>query len=110
MSPAVVPAPMGARVSASSEIVHLCPFKDEADTGRVTVEWETRGGTFELHSLAEYFGTFEDKKLSHEQLATQIMNDLAAPTVAGVRVEVRFVTAGMVVEVVRALPSEPVRR
>lgn len=109
MSLELVPAPHGAKVSASGEVTHLCPFKDEVDKGRAHVSWVTSGATYELHSLAEYLGTFADQSISHEQLATKIMNDLNRDGVSGVWVEVRFITAGLIVEVVRAVHGEPVR-
>lgn len=103
----LVPAPAGARVSASGDITHLCPFKDEVDRGRVKVSWATVDRTVELHSLAAYFSTFAEEAVSHEQLVTRIAYDLRALGLLEVHAELRFITAGLVVEVTRALPGEP---
>ena len=108
-APELVAAPVGAKVTASGDMNHLCPFKDEVDKGRATVSWTTNGATYELHSLAEYFGSFAEEKISHEQLATRVMNELNQPGVSELRVEVRYVTAGLIVEVVRAVHGEPLR-
>lgn len=90
-------------VTARAQIKHLCPFKDEVDTGTATITWTCAGWTIELHSLAEYLASFANQAISHECLAASITADLQAlgDLIAVQSVTARFTTAGIDVEVRR---------
>ena len=98
--PAVVPSSYGHAVTVTAPIRHLCPFVDEVDEGHLTVAWVTSGATVEAHSLASYLAAWASIRISHEDLVGLIAQDLS--TLAGidvVKVEARFVTAGMTFDV-----------
>src|SRR5687768_16525232 len=73
----VVAAPAGAVVSATGDVSHLCPYKDEEDEGTVTVRWRTITSTIELHSLRVYLDLFDEALVSHETLADQFTEDIS---------------------------------
>lgn len=100
MNPKLVPADAAATVTATSQIRHLCRFKNEVDDGTVTVVWTCDGATIELHSLAEYFASFAEVLTSHEELVARIGEDLDAlgDDIIVRSVTVRFTTAGIDVE------------
>lgn len=95
------------RVTATGPIAHLCPYADEVDEGRITITWITDPRTIELHSLASYLARFKAERLSHEELVALIADDLAGLGLH-VAVTAQFHTAGLDVEVSRAVPGEPV--
>ena len=85
----------GVSVTASTYFRHLCPHKDEADEGRVTVSWMVADKTIELHSLAAYFRGWASVKISNENLTTAICDDLAKAGVYEITVKTTWQTAGM---------------
>lgn len=96
----VVEAPPGAVVTASGELVHQCPYRDERDDGTIAVRWRTVSHTIELHSLATYLDAYEECSLSHEDLTDRITKDLSA--LGGIEllgVATSFETAGLGVQV-----------
>lgn len=64
-------------VTAWGDLSHLCPYRDETDNGRVRVVWQTEGQTIELHSLADYFASYADSRMSHEEITDRIRHDLS---------------------------------
>ena len=91
-----VPCDADVTMTAAGDLMHLCPFVDEVDRGRITITWQTFGQTFELHALADYLRGFKDSAISHEQITDRIRHDLA--TVDGlalVSVGTTWETAGM---------------
>jgi NADPH-dependent 7-cyano-7-deazaguanine reductase QueF len=88
----------GVTVTATFPLRHLCPFKDEADEGRISIKWAVSKETFELHSLAEYLAEFADLKISHEELTTRIFRELGSMVVG---IETTWSTAGAEVVVTR---------
>ena len=86
----------GLTMSATSPIRHLCPFKDEADDGTITVAWRTLNGTLELHSLRAYFRSFAAAEISHESITDTIYRELQRiPSVRVLDVSTTWDTAGM---------------
>lgn len=106
----LVPADSQATVTAGGLVSHLCPFVDEADHGTVTITWRCNTSTVELHSLAAYLGGFTDRRIGHEDLVEEVFQHLrdAAPGVSVRSVTARFTTAGLGVEVSRAVPDHTV--
>lgn len=96
-------------VTVTGPLHHLCPYKDEADNGTVTIVWRSESTTFELHSLATFLGYWRSKRISHEELADEIfeqLRHLSAKCAPNVRsVTACFTTAGMTVEVSRGAVS-----
>lgn len=96
-------------VSVSGPIQHLCPYKDETDNGVVTIVWRSESTTFEMHSLSEFLAFWRNKRISHEELADEIFEQLqhlnadGGPNVRSVTA--RFTTAGLGVEVSRGAVS-----
>lgn len=91
-------------VHASMTMEHLCPVKDEIDTGEVTIQWTTNGKTIELHSLAAWLDSFIDVRVTHEDLTDEIASTilgLASGAVVKVSVSFSTTTAGMGVVVLR---------
>lgn len=84
-------------VSATAQVRHWCPHKDEYDDGTVTAAWEVNGQTLELHSLAEYFRGWSDVTISHEAITAAIAEDLSKTGLRGVTVKGMWRTAGMIV-------------
>lgn len=83
-------------VSVTADLRHLCPHIDEVDNGTVTIAWRVNGGTYELHSLAEYLREFKDSRISHEQITDRIRHDLSVVDgIELVSVETTWDTAGM---------------
>jgi NADPH-dependent 7-cyano-7-deazaguanine reductase QueF len=79
-------------------MAHLCPIKDELDEGYVTVSWTCSGRTLELHSLAQWLGSFTGVRITHEDLVGHIATTLTDAADGGVvSIEVSFAgrTAGM---------------
>jgi NADPH-dependent 7-cyano-7-deazaguanine reductase QueF len=98
-------------VALNAPIRHLCPFKDEVDSGTITITWTCAGFTIELHSLASYLAQFSDSAISHEDLVEFIALDMDAlgNGIAATSVTARFTTAGLGVEVSRgAVPVHAV--
>jgi NADPH-dependent 7-cyano-7-deazaguanine reductase QueF len=96
----VVAAPAGAVVTATGEVSHLCPYKDEEDEGTVTIRWRTITSTIELHSLRTYIDLFDEALVSHELLADQFTEDISR--LGGIElldITLRFPTAGFEVTV-----------
>lgn len=95
-----VPCDNYVTVTTTSNLRHLCPFKDEIDNGEVTITWRPDGETFELHALAAYLRGYEQSPVSHEAITDRIQLDLSTtPGVTGVRVETTWLTAGFRVQV-----------
>lgn len=95
-------------VTATYPLQHLCPYRDEVDSGTVEITWRTHGATFELHDLGAFLATFAGKEFSHEQLTAflaALLHDRDGLTV--VEVLTRWTTAGAEV-VCRAVPRESV--
>jgi NADPH-dependent 7-cyano-7-deazaguanine reductase QueF len=100
MKPTVVPEPARVRVTVAAGITHLCPHKDETDTGRVVISWRCDGGTVELHSLRAWLDGYSTRRDSHETITGVIAAVLAAlDGIADVQVIGRFHTAGLEVTV-----------
>jgi NADPH-dependent 7-cyano-7-deazaguanine reductase QueF len=90
----------GVRMTITSPIIHLCPFKDEVDTGSITVSWETHHGTIELHSLRAFFDSYAESEISHEGLTDTIRRELnRIPSIKALSVATSWNTAGMSVAV-----------
>lgn len=110
-----VPCDNYVTVSAVGPIGHLCPYKDETDSGRIEITWTVNGQTFELHALADYLAGWAAARLSHEQVTDRIQHDLSATEgVTDVRVRTTWNTAGLTVDVATggesdSLPGKPVR-
>ncbi len=85
----------GVEMTAWFKLAHLCPFKDEVDRGEVKIEWVTGEGTIELHSLAEWLGSWATVRVSHEQLTRGIVDSLSAlDGITVTRVTSHWVTGG----------------
>lgn len=99
----LVPAAAKVTASATAQVDHLCPFKDETDEGSVTIIWDCAGDTVELHSLSLFLAAFAFEKISHEDLVGEIFArfEALAPRVVIRSVTARFTTAGIDVEVRR---------
>lgn len=83
-------------MKATGPLTHRCPFVKEVDNGTITITWETRGATLELHALRRYLDTFQCVEISHEDLTERIRADLAElPGIINLRVETTWETAGM---------------
>lgn len=99
-------------VTVTGPLHHLCPYKDEADSGTVTIAWRSANTTFEMHSLAAFLNYWRSKRISHEELVDEIfeqLQHLAADDAPDIRsVTACFTTAGMTVEVSRAVPVHAV--
>jgi NADPH-dependent 7-cyano-7-deazaguanine reductase QueF len=101
MSFVTVGAPTGVTMSATAPANHRCPFVKEADYGTVTVTWETRGRTFELHSLRrhldEFMAQWGEVEVSHEEFTQHIRDSFehGDTKLRIVRVETNWDTAGM---------------
>lgn len=102
----VVPCQARITVTATGPVVHLCPHVDETDEGEVVITWVTAGSTIELHSLAAHLRTYASQRISHEDLARRLVDDLTLPGIEGVYVAARFTTAGLGVEVKSAVPGD----
>lgn len=77
MIPETVDCDSAVTVTATGDLSHACPFKNEQDHGTVTVTWRASGQTIELHSLAEYLKTFAGERVSHEAITGRIRRDLS---------------------------------
>lgn len=108
--PELVAADDTVTVTAHAQVKHLCPFKEEIDTGTVTIVWTCNGFTIELHSLADYLTAFTTQPISHEDLTALIAADLqtVGRGITINSVTTRFTTAGLTVEVSRAVPDHTV--
>lgn len=95
MIPKTVPDESDVTVTATTQMRHLCPHRDEVDRGTIAITWECAGQTIELHSLAEYLKTWHKARISHERLTDRIQHDLALPGIGEVRVESTWNTAAM---------------
>lgn len=108
--PKVVPeSEYGVEVTIHPSIQHRCPHKDELDEGWITITWRCEGASIELHSLAAWLDRFKDVEISHEGLVGLVTRELALLDPRVVLVEAPragFVTAGIPVEVVGALPGD----
>jgi len=106
--PELVKVGSTATVTAQSAIKHLCPFKDEVDIGTIAISWACRGFTIELHSLASYLNSYAENAISHEDLVAMVAADLQTlgDGITVRSVTVRFTTAGIDVEVSRAVPVD----
>jgi NADPH-dependent 7-cyano-7-deazaguanine reductase QueF len=90
----------GSRVEVTAMLAHRCPHVPEVDAGTVTVSWRCHELTVELHSLAAYFSSWADQKISHEEITMQIRLDLERiDGIEEVDVSTEWVTAGMSVVV-----------
>jgi NADPH-dependent 7-cyano-7-deazaguanine reductase QueF len=99
----VVSEPAAVRVSASRQMVHLCPHKDEVDEGTATIAWTCVGATIELHSLARYLDAFEEASISHESLTETLRRDLSSlEGISEVEVATHWKTAGSHITVTTA--------
>jgi NADPH-dependent 7-cyano-7-deazaguanine reductase QueF len=85
-------------VTVEAPATKRCPFKDEIDTGTVTVVWNSEGKTLELHSLREYLDAFVDVKMSHEDF-TAVVTAQLADLLGDIQVWSEWETAGMKVRV-----------
>lgn len=86
-----------ATMSATAPIQHLCPFVDEVDNGTITLTWDTRGATFELHALRDHLASYQGMKISHEDLTARIGKELSVAGVALRAVVTSWRTAGMTI-------------
>lgn len=87
------------RVTISGAVSKLCPYRQELDVGRVTLELDVSDGDGpELHAVAAYLGAFADRALSHEEFTRIVAADLAAGVVS------TWTTAGL--EVTCAVPRD----
>jgi NADPH-dependent 7-cyano-7-deazaguanine reductase QueF len=75
--PRIVPTAQDITVTATAYIRHRCPYRDEIDEGTISITWQTRGATFELHSLRAYLDGFADTLISHEALTGAVRHELA---------------------------------
>lgn len=91
----LVPDPSDVTMTATGQLMHLCPHKDEVDTGTVTITWRVGGSTFELHTLRQYLSGFRHSTLSHEQITDRIRHDLSVEGLDLISVETNWVTADM---------------
>jgi NADPH-dependent 7-cyano-7-deazaguanine reductase QueF len=66
-----------ARVTVRCGLAHRCPQVEDVDVGTVTISWRCTDVTLELHSLAAYLATWENQKISSEEITMQIRNDLS---------------------------------
>lgn len=78
----------GVQIRLDADVRKRCPYVDERDKGRVTIEWTTfddEPATIELHSLRALFDYYEDKPLGHEPwtelIAQAVGARLATPVV-----------------------------
>lgn len=86
-------------LTATGDIRHRCPHRNEIDRGRVAITWRVLGKSYELHSLAEYLRAFADSVLSHEQVTDRIRHDLSvAEGIELVAVKTTWNTAGLEVQ------------
>lgn len=109
MSIATVPCESNVTLSATGNIRHLCPFKNEVDHGTVTITWTVAGQTLELHALAAWLDEFRDARTSHEDLTSDIATAIAIlPGVADVRVATTWDTAGLAVTCTSGASSDAV--
>jgi NADPH-dependent 7-cyano-7-deazaguanine reductase QueF len=106
----LVPTDAPVTIVATAPVHHLCPFVNEADHGRVTAVWTCNGSTVELHSLAAYLDGFTERSISHEDLVDEVFERLgeAAPDITVASVTARFTTAGITVEISRAVPGHAI--
>jgi NADPH-dependent 7-cyano-7-deazaguanine reductase QueF len=96
MSPELTPTDATVTMRVKASIRHLCPFVQEVDDGHVTVDWDTDGWTFELHSLRAYLRSFTDREISHEDLTEEVRAELSSHHgIKGVTVTTTWRTAGM---------------
>lgn len=90
----------GTRIQVTGPLVHRCPHVPEVDAGTVTVSWECRELTVELHSLAAYLASWQDQEVSHEEVTAQIRADFEQiDGIDDVSVTSSWVTAGLAVRV-----------
>lgn len=81
-------------------ITHQCPFVDETDYGTIAVRYTPYEYEIELHSFKNYLGSFEDTKISHEDLTRRIWSELEEwINPARLSVNTSFKTAGLAVNV-----------
>jgi NADPH-dependent 7-cyano-7-deazaguanine reductase QueF len=91
-----VPCDSDITVTTYGPLIHLCPFREEEDLGTIRITWTCAGATFELHSLTEYLSTWEQTRLSHEEITDRIRHDLSAHKGIQVQaVETTWHTAGL---------------
>ncbi len=96
MSITTVPIESNVTLTVTATIQHMCPFVHEVDNGSVSITWETDGWTIELHSLRAYLNTFQDRKISHEELTEEIRAELNSHQwINSVAVNTAWRTAGM---------------
>jgi 7-cyano-7-deazaguanine reductase len=74
----------------TSDVTAWCPYEGTADYYTVRVEYVPDGYAVELMSLRDYFQTFRDEAIGHEQFAQRVFDDLRAllePAWLGLTVE-----------------------
>lgn len=66
----------GLTVAVTSPLRHRCPHVEEEDHGTVTITWRVQSATLELHALRRYLQSFEEEKVSHEELTARIAREV----------------------------------
>lgn len=95
------PDTKGTHVTASKDISHRCPYRDETDHGTAHITWQVDDCTIELHNLAEYLDSLATIEASHEDITAMIGNHLRKSGIDVVRVETVWHTAGMDIHVTK---------
>jgi hypothetical protein len=82
-------------VIVTAPVEKACPYKDEQDTGTLTLTLDVpEGDGPELHDLAAYLKDFTDMALSHEEFTRLVALDLPV-----IEAKTTWTTAGLSVEV-----------
>lgn len=93
-----VACPKAVTMTIYVPLEHECPYRDETDRGHVTITWQTKGSSIELHSLREYLAGLGTSKISHEAITDLIFRHLNDDRgVAVTAVETTWDMTGMVV-------------
>lgn len=86
-------------ISVSGAVEKRCPFRKEADVGRVTVTWKKTESTLELHKLRKWLDSFKSTAISHEDFTRLIATELSAKVGKPVAVHTEWTTADLTVVV-----------
>lgn len=73
---------------------HLCPVKDERDSGEVEIFYDEPSRFIELHDLRAFLDGYEEVKITHEELTDAIKRRYVFADVS-----TRWLTAGCEIEV-----------
>lgn len=60
------------------EFTCLCPFSGYPDFAKIFLKYQPGEKVLELKSLKLYVNSYRNRKISHEEVANQIMDDLVA--------------------------------